>query len=1322
MPDSPQLQTVPDGASPSSDIRRNAADSRRSALPAMLGGRGTAYLVLVLSLAVTALGWEFTRRAADQRMEQEFDALVREISDDIQARMIGFEDALRASRAFILASGHISRDEWIVFQDAQRLEVTHPGMLGIGLTQEVYPAGLDEHIRRMRAEGNDDYRVWPPGNRPAYAPIRFAAAYIRDVAAVGFDMYSDPVRKAAMERARDTGKTALSELTVIKMGAQNGRESILLYLPVYGRALAPDTPVGQRRTALVSYVYTPLLVVDFMRDIAAKVAEKNLAMRITGKHGATIFSVPAEFPEHGEGLSSVKEEDMYGQPWSIRFQAMPGFASALGGTGAMFLASGGIINLLLFSLVWTLTSIRLRAEGLAREMTRDLRESEARFKSLTHLSSDWYWEQDENYRFTANSGGGLGWSKRAIVNTLGKTRWELPDTGMAEADWAVHRAVLEARRPFKDLIYNRFEAGVLHQISVSGEPFFDARGTFRGYRGIGSDITERLRRDNALLESEARFRNAFDSAAIGMAIVSLDGQWLQVNPPLCQMLGYTEPELKKLTFQDITHPDDLQANLEHQGRVRRGETPSYQMEKRYFHQDGHVVWALLSVSMVRGTDGTPLHFVAQIQDITARKQTELELAANRRFLADLIDAIPLPLTVKDDNRRFVIVNEANVNFHHRPAGDFLGKLDSDFYAPERVKQIWAEDDAVVDSGTPLEEEQPFQTTSGELRWVIKYKRRIVSPDGRRWLIIALLDITERKLAEIALQQSEARFRALTELSSDFYWEQDENFRFTAMSAEVEKAVGMSSQSHIGKTRWEVPGIILSKQERAAHRAILDAHRPFSDFTYQRLGPDGGKRYLSISGQPMFDEQGKFTGYRGIGKDVTAAKVAEVRIQYLAYHDNLTTLPNRSSFSLILNHGIAGARRDGKKLAVLFIDLDRFKNINDTLGHDAGDALLREIGGRLRHCIRQSDSVARLGGDEFVVLLEEISAPGHVAKVARKILSDIADALNILGQEFRVTASIGISIYPQDGEDEQTLMKNADIAMYHAKQEGKNNFQFHSAQMNTHTLERLALESSLRRALEREEFQLYYQDKMDLGSSRVTGMEALLRWQHPDLGMVPPAQFIPIAEETGLIGPIGQWVIRTACLQNKAWQDRGLPSVRVAVNLSPRQFTDDNLAKSIAAILKETGMNPNCLELEITESMIMYNVDKTMQKLITLGKMGIRIAIDDFGTGHSSLAYLKRFPIDTLKIDRSFISDLPGDAEDKAIAAAIITMGKSLDLTVVAEGVETRDQLDFLRAHGCDEFQGYYAHKPMPAEQFAKVLQAEMDASLTGDAVASGSGS
>jgi diguanylate cyclase (GGDEF)-like protein len=432
--------------------------------------------------------------------------------------------------------------------------------------------------------------------------------------------------------------------------------------------------------------------------------------------------------------------------------------------------------------------------------------------------------------------------------------------------------------------------------------------------------------------------------------------------------------------------------------------------------------------------------------------------------------------------------------------------------------------------------------------------------------------------------------------------------------------------------------------------------------------------------------------------------SEEQIQYLAYHDGLTSLPNRSLFSKLLNHGISQAHRRKKELAVLFIDLDRFKNINDTLGHDAGDTLLKEIGQRLKQCLRDSDTVARLGGDEFVVLLEELDDQKHVSGVAHKIQTSLVMPFATLGQEFHVTASIGISTYPTDGEDEQTLMKNADIAMYRAKEEGKNNFQFYSKELNEHSLERLTMESNLRRALERNEFRLHYQPKIDLRSGQITGVEALLRWQHPDLGMVAPAQFITMAEETGLIVPIGKWVLQTACGQNKAWQDQGLPRLSMAVNLSARQFSDENLLQDITSIVKESEMDPTLLELEITESMLMLNVEKAIRTLDALNEMGIRLAIDDFGTGYSSLSTLKRFPINSIKVDRSFIRDLPGGADDQSITEAIIAMGRTLSMTVIAEGVETKEQADYLRAQSCDEYQGFYFKKAMPADELAMLLQ------------------
>jgi diguanylate cyclase (GGDEF)-like protein len=430
-----------------------------------------------------------------------------------------------------------------------------------------------------------------------------------------------------------------------------------------------------------------------------------------------------------------------------------------------------------------------------------------------------------------------------------------------------------------------------------------------------------------------------------------------------------------------------------------------------------------------------------------------------------------------------------------------------------------------------------------------------------------------------------------------------------------------------------------------------------------------------------------------------------RIEYLAYHDGLTALPNRSLFNKLLSQAISQAERYGRRLAVAFIDLDRFKQINDTLGHEAGDELLKEVATRLKACLRDSDTVARLGGDEFVVLLTELEDEAYAATVAQKIITAIAKPFVLLGQEFRVTASIGISTYPTDGPDEQTLTKNADIAMYQAKEDGKNNFQFYSEKMNANSLERLSLESSLRHALERNEFELHYQAKRDTTSDRISGMEALLRWRHPDLGLVAPMQFIPVAEETGLIVPIGKWVLETACRQNMAWAAQGIPRLSIAVNLTARQFSDERLLDDIADVLRSTGMEARLLEIEIHEGLLIHDIEKTLRILTALKAMGVKIAIDDFGTGYSSLSTLQRFPLDTIKIDRSFIRDLAAGGENSDLTDAIIAMGKSLSLTVVAQGVETKEQADLLREHACDEFQGFYFNKPMSASEFTALWRA-----------------
>jgi diguanylate cyclase (GGDEF)-like protein/PAS domain S-box-containing protein len=567
----------------------------------------------------------------------------------------------------------------------------------------------------------------------------------------------------------------------------------------------------------------------------------------------------------------------------------------------------------------------------------------------------------------------------------------------------------------------------------------------------------------------------------------------------------------------------------------------------------------------------------------------------------------------------------------------------------------------------------------------------------------LRDVTARRKIEYELRESEMRFRALTNLSSDWYWEQDTEFRYTRMESR-HKNLDSTQASFLGKRPWESDLEIQADGGWAEHRAVLAANMPFRDVVMHRLLADEKPYYISVSGAPIFNDNGEAIGYRGVSREITDQRIAEQRIRHLATHDSLTDLPNRMMFSQMLAAALALGKRCNHKFAVLFLDLDRFKFINDSLGHEAGDKLLQEIAVRLNGAIGGGDTIARMGGDEFVVLVREVTHVDQVSEVARKLLAAAAESFVLAEQECNVTASIGIAMYPTHGEDEQTLMKHADIAMYLAKDQGKNDFKFYTQEIVTSSHERLSLESNLRHALAQNEFSVQYQPKLDLRSGKINGVEALLRWENPALGRIPPDEFIPIAEEIGLIVPIGKWVLQTACAQNVEWQRQGFEPLRMAVNLSVRQFSDENILRDIAAVLAETGMDPTLLELEITEGMVIHNPERVLLLLLAIKEMGVRLAIDDFGTGYSSLGQLKNFPLDTLKVDRSFISDIPANAGAMAIAQATIAMGKAMKLTVVAEGVETAEQANFLRLHGCDEMQGYHFSTALTPEALTLLLK------------------
>jgi diguanylate cyclase (GGDEF)-like protein/PAS domain S-box-containing protein len=565
------------------------------------------------------------------------------------------------------------------------------------------------------------------------------------------------------------------------------------------------------------------------------------------------------------------------------------------------------------------------------------------------------------------------------------------------------------------------------------------------------------------------------------------------------------------------------------------------------------------------------------------------------------------------------------------------------------------------------------------------------------------DVLARKRTEQALQESEQRFRRLAAMSSDWYWEQNAQFRFVAVTGDFTGKSGIAVERVLGKTRWDLMPQLADSTFGADHIAALHAHEPFKNLEYSIIDDRGDERWYCINGEPSFDEHGTFIGYRGTGSDITARKLTEQRVHHVAQHDVLTGLPNRSLLQDRLGQAVARSDRSGRPVWVMLIDLDRFKYVNDSMGHKAGDVLLMTVAARLRTALRDTDTVARLSGDEFVVILAEESEP-LTPCIVQRVMDAVAQPIMLASREFFVTCSVGVAAYPSGGTPADSLIEHADIAMYRAKKLGRNNFQFYTPAMNEESLERVRIESGLRSALERNEFVLHYQPQVDLQSGRIVGMEALIRWQHPELGMVPPARFVGVAEDTGLIVPIGAWVMRTACAQNKAWQDAGLGRLRVAVNLSARQFGAADLVAGIEAALRDTGLAADCLELELTESLFMGDITPAVELLHRMKALGVNLSIDDFGTGYSSFSYLSRFPIDVLKIDRSFVADITHDANDAAIVDSIIALAHNLRLSVIAEGVETAEQLDYLRRQGCDEMQGYYFSRPLPADAFERLLR------------------
>jgi diguanylate cyclase (GGDEF)-like protein/PAS domain S-box-containing protein len=810
-------------------------------------------------------------------------------------------------------------------------------------------------------------------------------------------------------------------------------------------------------------------------------------------------------------------------------------------------------------------------------------------------------------------------------------------------------------------------------------------------RHVASAIEDK-RKEAALRQSEQRYRQMFENnPAIKLVIDPADGRVADANMSACDFYGYSKDELRTMYISDInTLPPE---------EIRREMLSAVQQQRNYFQfrhkiKSGEVRDVEVHSGPVQVGERPLLYSI--IHDITERKRAEEALQRSEEKYRVIFDYAPVGIYQSSRDGMILTANETLARMLGYDSIEELQScnMERDIYLDSRQREELIR--RFEPFGYANHVELQWKRKDGSAIWVQLNAHAIRSPNQQVIFEGFVYDVTERHRAEETLRRHSAAMTA----SMDGIAIVNERLELTYANAALARLFGFQDLNQL--TGMSFCDLYEPQEQIRIVTTIVPQVQQRGRWRGEATGlrRDGAHFPQEISLTSIEDG-----GMVCVVRDITERTYAEEQIKHLAYHDALTNLPNRLLFKDRVTVALSHAQRDSNRLAVLFLDLDRFKVINDSLGHNVGDQLLQAVATRLQACVRESDTVARLGGDEFTVLLPRLVRSDDAAPVAAKILEAIRYPFHIEGREFFITTSIGVGVFPEDGMDAETLIKHADTAMYQAKELGRDNYQLFNAIVSASALQRIALEHGLRRALANNELAVHYQPIFDFRTDRITGMEALLRWTHPQMGAIPPSSFIPLAESIGVMVPIGMWALREACLQAKAWLNAG-HELSLAVNLSVTQLQQSDLADAVRGVLEESGLPPHCLDLEITESSAMQNPENSIRMLYELKKLGVRISLDDFGTGHSSLSYLKRFPIDTLKIDQSFVRDTITDPDTAAIVTAIVAMAHSLRLRVIAEGVEQPEQANFLKRQNCDQMQGFLITQPVPAAHFIKLLPAE----------------
>ncbi|MFO1379815.1 MAG: PAS domain S-box protein [Chitinivorax sp.] len=1409
----------------------------RTHLKHLFSRPATAWVVLAITLALTLLLCQMVQHASRQRAQENFLYQAKQQQQIIVERLNDYLQQLRGGVGLFNASQDVSRDEWRLYIQSLGLAETLPGAQAIGFARHVTAQDKTEFEQARRAEGFGDFRIWPAGAREHY----FSVDYVEPLSAInrkalGYDGYSEPIRRAAMQRAAASGEVAMSGRIGLVQDARPQQAGVIVYLPVY-RQRQPLATAQQRQQALYGFVYGAFRISNLMTgmlgDTPPEVDIRLYDQRVTA---ANLLYSP-DSASIAPRFSTDLPIDFAGHRWIARISSRPGQEQAnVGGMPpGLVLAIGLTFNLLLFAVLLGHIHHRREQEQIACE----LRASRDRFSALvenvpgvvfrTNCAPPWQWEfisrpiestsgepaerflsgelryidmvhpddrqttedaiahaiathtsYEAEFRITDRQG------RQRWVNARGVPRYDAqgnplcidgmlldvtarrqaeqelrtltdalpvavyryrrerdgtpnllyvsqqverlfgisardamadpvrlfghihPDDlpGFLEADRVASETLTDFSREIRVL----FGAGGERWLYLNSSPQPMADGKI-AYVGFVEDITERKQADCLLQESEDRYRRIVETASEGIWTMDAEHRTTFVNQAMTQMLGYSNAEMLGRRIDEFMFDDDLRNHAEQLGTGQQGIDQRY--ERRFRRKDGSECWCLISATSLHDEHGQFAGSFAMFSEITAIKHTEEQLAARESLLQQIFDTSSVAIFLVDKQGIITHANRRMAEMFHCRQEQLIGTPYIAHVHPKERALSQQRMQALLDSDIGnVDLERRFWREDGSEFWGNLTGRRFYDVHGNEHGLLGVIaDITERHLAE-----EELRIAATTFQIQDGIMVTDAAGVILRVNPAFTETTGYSAAEAIGRD----PSLLRSSRNDANFfhhmwAELLQHGKWQGELWNRRKNGEEYPEWLTITA--VKDRTGQVTHYVGAFHDITERKAAEEEIRSLAFYDPLTRLPNRRLLMDRLQQGLATTARSGNHGALIFIDLDNFKTLNDTLGHDIGDQLLVAVARRLQAGVREGDTVARLGGDEFIVMLAGLhestsEAAAQVEVIGNKIISELNPPYQLGKHELRSTPSLGIALFRGHDTGVEELLKRADMAMYQAKAAGRNTLRFFDPAMQASINARAIMESEMYRAIEEREFVLHYQPQVD-HTGHCIGVEALLRWHSPKRGMVSPAEFIPLAEETGQILPIGHWVLLQACLQQVAWQaDPATERLVIAVNVSAKQFRLPVFVDELRNLIRHTGANPARLKLELTESMLLGDMDDAIVKMGALQGLGVSFALDDFGTGYSSLAYLKQLPLDQMKIDRSFVRDILTDPNDAAICRAVIALGKSLGLHVIAEGVETASQWRFLRDEGCDEAQGYLFARPLPLAELQQWLQRNTPAAQT----------